>query len=325
MRYLLMQGVNAESVCREAGLDPSVVYAPDREISAEETAAFWAAAAEAAGDPTLGLHVGEATLPSTLGVAGYAIMKSDTFGEALRKATTYMGLVNRGVELEVWREGPWATLACTVSEEASGGSARHSVEAALGAATSLFHSLMGKNLDVGAVSFQHEAPGQTREHKRVFGVVPRFSQDSNRLLFPSRYLDQPLRVADPGPPGAFEGPPAAYLAEHAQGGTHSARAREILVDLLCGGVPTVEALATRFGKSVSTVRRYLRGEDTMFKELLAEARRELAVRYLASEDVTLHQMAFLLGFPGAAAFARAFEKWTGKAPDAYREASAGSA
>ena len=96
MRYLLTRGVNAALVLREAGLDPGVVYAPDREISGEEAKAFWHAAAEAAGDPAIGLHVGEATLPSTLGVAGYAIMKSATFGEALRKAMTYIGLVNRG-------------------------------------------------------------------------------------------------------------------------------------------------------------------------------------------------------------------------------------
>lgn len=325
MRYLLTKGVNAELVCREAGVDPGVVYAPDREISGEATEAFWVAAEHAAHDPTIGLHVGEATLPSMLGVAGYAIVKSDTFGEALRKAMTYMRLVNRGVELEVRREGPWATLACTVSEEDTGRDRRHSVEAAMGAATSLFRSLTGEDLEVGAVSFQHDAPENTREHKRVFGIVPRFSQDSNRLLFPSRYLDQPLRAADTAPLSNFGGPPAAYLAEHSQGGPHSARAREMLVALLFRGLPTIEDLATGFGKSVSTVRKYLRGEGTTFKELLTEVRRELALRYLASADVTLHQVAFLLGFADTTAFAAAFEKWTGKSPDAYREASAGSA
>ena len=44
-----------------------------------------------------------------------------------------------------------------------------------------------------------------------------------------------------------------------------------------------------------------------------------ATRYLNEQALTVSEVAFLLGFSSGAAFHRAFRRWTGASPAAYRE------
>jgi AraC-like DNA-binding protein len=52
--------------------------------------------------------------------------------------------------------------------------------------------------------------------------------------------------------------------------------------------------------------------------LLTEVRHELAVRLLIERRLAIGEIAFLLGFSEVSAFHRAFRRWTGHAPHAYR-------
>jgi AraC-like DNA-binding protein len=47
-------------------------------------------------------------------------------------------------------------------------------------------------------------------------------------------------------------------------------------------------------------------------------RRERALAYLAAGDVSLAEVSWLLGFSEQSAFARAFRRWTGVPPSAWR-------
>jgi AraC-like DNA-binding protein len=40
----------------------------------------------------------------------------------------------------------------------------------------------------------------------------------------------------------------------------------------------------------------------------------MAVRYLAAQKVSVNETAYLVGFSEAAAFSRAFKRWTGETP-----------
>ena len=66
--------------------------------------------------------------------------------------------------------------------------------------------------------------------------------------------------------------------------------------------------------STRTLRRRLRDDGTSLSALLDELRRELALRFLEEQTMTLDAIAFELGFADARAFRRAFKRWTGRAP-----------
>jgi AraC-like DNA-binding protein len=82
-------------------------------------------------------------------------------------------------------------------------------------------------------------------------------------------------------------------------------------------------VAKALAMSRRTMTRKLEAEGTTFTALLDELRRNLALRYAASTDLLLTEVALLLGFSNAAAFNRAFKRWTGMAPIEYRRAKRG--
>ena len=59
-----------------------------------------------------------------------------------------------------------------------------------------------------------------------------------------------------------------------------------------------------------------------FKSLVGDTRRRFAVNYLRDRRNTLSEIAFLLGYSEASAFSRAFKRWTGVTPLAYRRQAA---
>jgi AraC-like DNA-binding protein len=68
-----------------------------------------------------------------------------------------------------------------------------------------------------------------------------------------------------------------------------------------------------------TLQRRLADADTSFQSIVDDARRKLAVRLLRREgDATLSEVTFMTGFGDQSAFTRAFKRWTGQTPGAFR-------
>jgi AraC-like DNA-binding protein len=70
--------------------------------------------------------------------------------------------------------------------------------------------------------------------------------------------------------------------------------------------------------SSSTLSRRLKQKGLSLAEELENARREMALAYLERADLSLTEVAFLLGFNHVQSFHRAFKRWTGEMPLAYR-------
>ncbi|HXV83613.1 MAG TPA: helix-turn-helix transcriptional regulator [Candidatus Binatia bacterium] len=67
-----------------------------------------------------------------------------------------------------------------------------------------------------------------------------------------------------------------------------------------------------------TLQRQLKEQGMEFKHLVDDTRRRFALSYLRQRRNTLTEIAFLLGYAEVSAFNRAFKRWTGFPPLAYR-------
>jgi len=94
-----------------------------------------------------------------------------------------------------------------------------------------------------------------------------------------------------------------------------------LVSALAGGKAQAAEIADQLGMSVRSLRRQLAEEDTSFGDILDRVRQRLAHRYLEDEDISLQQVAWLLGYSEVAAFNHAFKRWTGTSPSHARHSS----
>jgi len=85
--------------------------------------------------------------------------------------------------------------------------------------------------------------------------------------------------------------------------------------------PQIEQAAEYAGLTQQTLRRRLKKEGYSFQSLKDDTRRDMAIFFINKKEQSIEAIAFRLGFSEASTFIRAFKKWTGLTPLAYRKLS----
>ena len=97
--------------------------------------------------------------------------------------------------------------------------------------------------------------------------------------------------------------------------------RELLISLLPSGKSNQKAIANRLNRSLSTLQRQLQSEGTNYKDILEHTRKKLATEYVSEGNLSLGQIAYMLGFSDQSNFSRAFKRWTDSSPREFRRDS----
>lgn len=93
----------------------------------------------------------------------------------------------------------------------------------------------------------------------------------------------------------------------------------IVSELFVEGTPKIESVAEAVGASVRTLQRRLSDMNTTYSRVIETARMESASRLLVQSEFTLKEIAHQLGYSDQPHFTRAFHRWTGLSPKAYRQ------
>jgi AraC-like DNA-binding protein len=94
-----------------------------------------------------------------------------------------------------------------------------------------------------------------------------------------------------------------------------------LEPLLATGSIRIERVARALGCGRQTLYRRLKAEGLTFAQVLDDLRRRQAVKLIRDPALSVKEVAYRLGFSDPAAFSRAFKRWTGKCPQAFRAQS----
>jgi AraC-like DNA-binding protein len=102
--------------------------------------------------------------------------------------------------------------------------------------------------------------------------------------------------------------------------TDSSWCNRTRVTLKHGGIPflNAEAVAKQLNISGRVLRRHLAEEGSSFRQITQQVREELARQYLQREELSVQEVAGLLGYSETAAFSRSFKQWTGVSPVEFR-------
>ncbi|MEL0027973.1 MAG: AraC family transcriptional regulator, partial [Perlucidibaca sp.] len=159
-----------------------------------------------------------------------------------------------------------------------------------------------------------------REHQRFFACPLSFDADENAIAFPIGVME--LALLQPNPPLMLMLDEVCdRLLARLQSETEPdwlQQCRRAIVESLRGDVPVIERIAPVLGLSPRALRRKLTSSGLSFRDLVDDLRRDLAQRYIKDHELSLVDIAFLLGFSQQSAFQRAFRRWTGEAPGQRR-------
>jgi AraC-like DNA-binding protein len=94
--------------------------------------------------------------------------------------------------------------------------------------------------------------------------------------------------------------------------------RRVLQTELLKDTCSVAVIARLFSMHRRTLHRHLRMEGVAFRQVANEIRFEIACDLLANTEMTLGQIAAALRYSEPSAFTRAFRRWSGQTPSAWR-------
>jgi AraC-like DNA-binding protein len=89
---------------------------------------------------------------------------------------------------------------------------------------------------------------------------------------------------------------------------------------LSEGTLSLDDIAEEVHLPIAVLLREFYANNVSFKSLVEDVRRDLAISYMKQRQLPLSEIALLLGYSELSAFSRAFRRWTGRSPRAFRSA-----
>lgn len=143
--------------------------------------------------------------------------------------------------------------------------------------------------------------------------------EKHQILFDQRDLELPFQTANESMWPYLEPELNRRISDLEVDESFAAEVREILVDLLPKYQFNAGMVSERLGISTRTLQRKLQAEGTSFQQQLNHTRELMAKTYLANVNLSIEEIAYLLGYQDVSSFQRAFGSWTSMNPTEYRK------
>jgi AraC-like DNA-binding protein len=313
----------------ELGLDTKALMAglgalpsdADRPIPLATLTAAWVAGVQAWGSQSLGLRAGLAMPFGCFGLIEYLAASSTHVRDAFRRIQRFARVIEGSPRYEIIESERWIRFeprrAMAVPPMID--------EYGMAFLVTQFRRHGPRNFDA-TIRFAHQPLGSPEEYAaladRVIFGCPRAAIELTPALWGAR-----MRRPDPELAQLLEGHAEARLGggdAHGEvttgpdGDDWLARLHDVLRDELAGGDVGLVAVAAKLGMAPRTLQRWLHEHGMNYQELVSERRRVLACHLLKVQTLSIGEVAHMVGYPRVSAFHRAFKRWTGTSPQAYR-------
>ena len=184
----------------------------------------------------------------------------------------------------------------------------------------LGRQFVGHDIVPEEVWFDYPAPEYREAYTRAFRGRERFDQPNAGFVFATELLDVRQPHADPECFALLRAEADALLEQLRAGERFRDRVLACIQREFRSERPTMRGVARVLGVSERTLRRRLEREGASFQRVADGALATRARELLSDPERTVQQAADEMGFSDTSAFHRAFRRWTGMAPSAYRAA-----
>lgn len=172
---------------------------------------------------------------------------------------------------------------------------------------------------IADADFTFSQPGNCNEYERLFGGNVRFNQPVTQILFPLSYLQLPIAYHDPDSHRVLLSQIKSSIHQADKEQDLHTQLRDTIITNLHKERVTLEYIADQLKMPARALQYQLEQNGTTFRKLLDQIRLEMAQLLLEDADMTLVDIAFLLGYSEQSPFTKAFKRWTGETPGEYRK------
>jgi AraC-like DNA-binding protein len=310
--------IDPEPLFREMSMNPELMKRPGARYRLDSIDNLWRKASKIIDDPCFGLKAAELWHPSNFGALGYSMLASNTLRTALERVERYHRFLSDELFIKLNGTEEGLTYTLISNHEKRDIPARN--DAILAVTMSMCRLNYIEDLAPVSVTLTHPKPSCSARFYEYFRSPVVFEAPANSLTLPIEAVDKNLPGSNPQLAELNDQVMIEYLAQLDQDHVIQ-KVKAVIIDQLPSGKVTDKTVARKLYMSPRKLQRQLRSEDTTYATLLNEVRQDLARRYLREQDISLTEIAFLLGFSESSAFSRAFKRWMGVSPSEYRKAA----
>lgn len=169
------------------------------------------------------------------------------------------------------------------------------------------------------VTFNCQKPVRFIEEFESFFNCPLiFNSELTTISFPTKNLDSPLPGGNPELSRRSE----LFVSNYLQSigfNDFGNLIRIKLFELLPQTKVQMQCVAESLDMSENQLSAVLKKQNLKYNTILDDTRRELAEEYMARHDLSINEIAYMLGFTDSSNFSRKFRRWTGLSPSAFKE------
>ena len=318
--FISEQGVNVSDLLRATGVSEQLLETPDATVTRFEIHRVMARAAELC-QPGFSIRFGHRMRPGHHGFLGQAMMCARTLRESLKTLERFARTRGIPASFRLLEDHDVGRMFFDLTTPV-GRLRTQYLEWALMIALSpcLQHSKPGEAAP-RRVLLDFPQPDYRTVYDRFLPCPVEFNARRNAVVFTRKALDTELVNSNAAVLEFCERRCELILADLESGTDVSSRVRNKLLDGL-PPFPTAEQTASALHMSSRVLRRRLQEEGTSFRDLVRQVRQQLACRYLQESELTIDEVARLLGYSEPAAFSRAFKSWTTRSPTGFRQSGA---
>ena len=310
-------GVSRAELLQAAQLPPGGLEDADARVPSAKAYELCVLALDLTGDPAFGLHWAEGLSTSSLVPVSHLVAHSSSLRQAFDSLSKYHRLLSDYRHHELLEDDESVTVRCRHLPLPP----RMQRFASEMTVSFFFHLIRGFDLHARPhrVSFAYPAPSYRAEYARIFDGTEHFDQPFTGIVFDRALLDRQGPHFDDDVHQALEALAERRLLRITQRTPYSVRIRELLVREGAPQRSDMLTVARALGMSTRSLRRRLASEGKSFNEVQSEALASMAKHLLQARRLTIQETAYEMGFSDARAFHRAFKRWTGMTPNAFRE------
>ena len=293
---------------------PTEPEAAQGRVTLDQIVCLYQLAAVETGDEMMGLW-SRPIRPRALQHLLTSVREATTLHSGLYRFSTFWNLLLDDYQFELREAGDHFVLTLVSQTEAPPQRFGHMLILKL--AHGLLSWLARAEVPIDAVDFAFARPSFEQDYALIFPAPVRFDCAATALHFDKRVMG-PVQVRSSADLDAFlETAPRDWLFTRSQEHTQALRVRAYLSQATWEDAHLGIA-ARALNMTPRTLIRRLDAEGTSFQEIKDALRRDIAIRELQVGTQSIEAIAQDIGFASAASFHKAFQRWTGTTPSAYR-------
>jgi AraC-like DNA-binding protein len=317
-------GANKEQLLQEHGFPTDTQNGEELRVSRSSFYRLCESAVALTGDPAFGLHWSERLDANAFNPLSHLVAHAGTLGQAFEAIGRYHRLFSDWQCFSLDEADDLVVVRCMALPGEAEPMQRFMAEAVLGSVHKLI-SAYSARAKPKAVCFAYPAPDYQEEYTRFFGGTERFDQSYTGLIFERALLDTVSPHKDDDVHAALRSIAEQRMVRLMQRTPYALRVREHLVTNGPTQRASMSAVARGLGISVRSLRRRLEAEGTSYNTVVNESLGILAKQLIRNNSGSVQEIAFEMGFADTSSFHRAFKRWTGMTPRAYRAEQMGYA